>query len=296
MFLDFANSLRRNGWRLLVRFVNCLFIAPILLLHLLVFLFSFHDQPLPDTERIIVSQPDGQPLFAYRHSVQHPRITIIFVHGTPASGSVFREQMAYPFPAAELITYDRPGFGASPGSSAQANLGYQSTTLVELIRYIRTEKVILVGHSYGGPIVLQVAAMGLPQVIGVAMIGGSVSPQEEHPWPIQYFGATPLISALLPGPARSSNEELLQLKADLISLQEKLLQVRCPVLMLQGTADEQVPATNVPYLETRFAELGKSNLLQTHLYPGYNHFMMWEHPAETNAALEAFFQRCLSPF
>ncbi len=108
------------------------------------------------------------------------------------------------------------------------------------------------------------------------------------------MGAWPLISALLPGSVRSSNQELLQLKADLITLDQELAQVRCPVLMLQGMKDAQVPASNVPYLKKRFGKLAKSGQLQERLYSDYNHFMMWEHPAETNSELDAFIRYCLS--
>lgn len=112
-------------------------------------------------------------------------------------------------------------------------------------------------RAYGGPLALLAAARLPARVAGVVTIG-SVSPGEEHPW------------------------------ADLRWLDGQLPAIRCPVLMLQGDRDAQVPDRNLAYLEARFAALGKSGKLQTRLFLGYNHFMMWEHPAEVNAAISDF--------
>jgi pimeloyl-ACP methyl ester carboxylesterase len=95
----------------------------------------------------------------------------------------------------------------------------------------------------------------------------------------------------LPEPVRASNQELLYLKADLINLNKMLPNLRCPLFMLHGTADAEVPVANVAYTQKRFTELGKQALFSSKVIPDYNHFMMWEHPEIVNPAIADFAEK-----
>jgi pimeloyl-ACP methyl ester carboxylesterase len=71
-------------------------------------------------------------------------------------------------------------------------------------------------------------------------------------------------------------------------LDKKLPNFQCPLFMLHGTEDDQVPVANVAYTQERFAALGKKTLSSSKIIPGYNHFMMWEHPDVVNAVIAEF--------
>ena len=81
-----------------------------------------------------------------------------------------------------------------------------------LLACITTNRVLLVGHSYGCPIAL-LAALEHPEKIGgVLLIGGDVDPAQEKPWMLQYiFGwrvtswiAAPSVAPVQPRVAHGS--------------------------------------------------------------------------------------------
>lgn len=129
-------------------------------------------------------------------------LTIVFIHGTPGRAGVWREQFAHPFPNADLIAYDRPGFGASTPIARHPHLDQQVGALTNLLAAAAiTNRVLLVGHSYGGTIALLAAIKHPDRIAGTLLIGGDVSPKLEEMLWIQYAGGkTNLFARLvLPG-------------------------------------------------------------------------------------------------
>lgn len=65
-----------------------------------------------------------------------------------------------------VIRIDRPGSGYSPrAASASARLRVQAETIAELIRILRLERPLIVGHSLGGALALALA-LNHPDVVG----------------------------------------------------------------------------------------------------------------------------------
>jgi len=89
--------------------------------------------------------------------VTNATVDIVFVHGSPGGAGVWRSQFAEPFPGANLIAYDRPGYGVSQPLSRHPHLQEQADALVALIAIATTNRVFVVGHSYGGPVALLAA-------------------------------------------------------------------------------------------------------------------------------------------
>jgi pimeloyl-ACP methyl ester carboxylesterase len=147
------------------------------------------------------------------------------------------------------------------------------------------ERTILVGHSYGAPVALTTALRFTNQVAGVILIGGSVDPSQERTSWIQRFADSPMVSWLLPRALSQCNRELLTLRTDLEHLQPQLRTLKVPVVMLHGGKDRQVPVANVSYLRQQFADARHTNLFIPMVFPGYNHFIPWEHPEAVEAAL-----------
>jgi pimeloyl-ACP methyl ester carboxylesterase len=145
--------------------------------------------------------------------------------------------------------------------------------------------VILVGHSYGGPVALLTAMEFSNQVAGVVLIGASLDPVQERTYLIQRIGNWPVLSWLVPRSLRQCNRELLTLRNDLVRLQPQLPSLTVPVVMVHGAKDRLVPVANVRFLESELTRAGKQDLLQKLLFPGYNHFIPWEHPEAVELAI-----------
>lgn len=212
-------------------------------------------------------------------------LNLVFIHGTPGGAGVWASQFQTPFTNVNLFAYNRPGFGGSKPVYAQPHLQQQVDALMTLLACITTNRVLLVGHSYGCPIAL-LAALGHPEQIGgVLLIGGDVDPAQEKPWILQYIFGWRLTSWIVPQSLRQCNRELLTVRADLTEMQKMLPQLSVPVVMLHGERDPLVPVENVAWLEQQLTALGKTNLFAKIILPGANHFIPWEHPDEVERGI-----------
>lgn len=203
---------------------------------------------------------------------------LVFIHGTPGGAGVWAAQFESTLTNENLIAYDRPGFGGSKPAVAQPHLQFQVDALMSLLSVAGTNRVLVVGHSYGCPIALLAALEHPEKIRGVLLIGGDVDPALEHPWWIQHVFDWRITSWLLPHALRQCNRELLTVRDDLEAMQKQLPQLTVPVVMLHGDRDPLVPVENVAWLEQQLATCGKTNLFAKIVLPGANHFIPWEHP------------------
>jgi pimeloyl-ACP methyl ester carboxylesterase len=248
--------------------------------------FSKFDDPARLDATVQVTVTNGFTLrWAEKLAATNPPSELVFVHGSPSGAGVWAAQFHSPLTNANLIAYDRPGFGASLPAKHQPHLQGQVDALLTLLACATTNRVLLVGHSYGSPIALLAALEHPDKIRGVLLIGGDVDPAQENPWYIQYFFGWRLTSWVLPRPLRQCNREMLTVRADLVGLQRRLPRLAVPVVMLHGDRDPLVPVENVAWLETQLTVLGKSGLFSKIILPGANHFIPWEHPADVERAI-----------
>jgi pimeloyl-ACP methyl ester carboxylesterase len=263
----------------------------VLALHVGAWIIGRHEQPERLAARIHISQLDGFKVLWAEKRTTNANFTIVFIHGTPGRAGVWREQFAHPFPAADLIAYDRPGFGASTPIARHPHLDKQVEALTNLLAAAAiTNRVLLVGHSYGGPIALLAAIKHPDRIAGALLIGGDVSPKLEEMLLIQYAGNSPILEWLVPRNLRQCNREILAAPRDLVEIQNGLSNLSVPVVMLHGTRDDFVQVENVQWLESRLATLGKTNLFAKIVLPDANHFIPWERPGDVAIAIKRLIQ------
>ena len=255
-------------------------------------LFAKYDDPARLGGLVHVTTTNGFTLrWVEKASGASAALNLVFIHGTPGGAGVWAAQFAAPFPNANLFAYDRPGFGGSKPTRAQPHLQEQVDALMTLLACATTNRVLLVGHSYGSPIALLAAVEHPEKIGGVLLIGGDVDPAEEKPWVVQYLFGWRVTSWMLPRGLRQCNRELLTVGADLTALQKQLPKLSVPVVMLHGDRDPQVSVKNVAWLEQQLGALGKTNLFMKIILPGANHFIPWEHPDAVEAALRELAER-----
>jgi pimeloyl-ACP methyl ester carboxylesterase len=213
------------------------------------------------------------------------RLNLVFIHGSPGGAGVWAAQFHSPLTNANLFAYDRPGFGGSKPALAQPHLQEQVDGLMILLAGATTNRVLLVGHSYGSPIALLAALEHPDKIGGGLLIGGDVDPAQERPWLVSYFFGWRITSWLVPQALRQCNREMLTVGADLTEMQRRLPTLSVPVVMLHGDRDPLVPVENVAWLEQQLASVGKTNLFAKIILPGVNHFIPWEHPDEVERGI-----------
>jgi pimeloyl-ACP methyl ester carboxylesterase len=216
---------------------------------------------------------------------------IVFVHGSPGSIDAFLEYMADTtlLSMADLITYDRPGFGHSGYGNAITSLTDQTNILSSLIRSFNYERYWLVGHSYGGPIIVQMAMRHPQKIAGMVIIAGSVSPELEPKAGWRKWIDLPLLRQLWPVSLRVSNEELMPLKHDLMMMEDDWDRIHIPVSIIHGTEDVLVPFKNLEYAKEK---LTRADTVRTKIFEGESHFIVWSHKNQIVEEIKALMECC----
>lgn len=206
---------------------------------------------------------------------------LILVHGTPGSASGWSEYLTNPPPGADVVALDRPGFGDSGPDGAVTSLEAQAAAVYALFP-TDGRRVVLLGHSLGGPIVARVAAAHPDRVAAVVLLAASLDPGLEQINPMQWVGTWAAVRWALPRAIRNANAELIALKPELEALNRLLPKITAPILIVHGTKDDLVPVANVPFMQAR---LSGARCVKTELLEGQNHFLPWNAVAVVRQAM-----------
>lgn len=199
--------------------------------------------------------------------------TLVFIHGTPGSWTAFEPYLRDSLLRTRfrLVSFDRPGFGYSDFGNAM-HMDDQSALMGPIIASLKNGHPLwLIGHSMGGPIILQLEKDYPGLATGLILLAGSIDPAAELPekWRPVLF-KTPL-NLFVPGAMRPSNRELWYLKEDLKTLAPALHEIKCPVYFIHGRKDNMVPPSNVPY-----GMISLTGAIQKDsLWLAGNHFIPW---------------------
>lgn len=201
---------------------------------------------------------------------------VLFVHGSPGSWDNFLTLMSNPDLLDDFyfISVDRPGFGKSGHGNPERSLAIQASLIAQIL--LKEKKpAILVGHSYGGPVVVRMG-IDFPKLTdGIVIIAGSVDPElEKTKWyqvPVHYKA----LSWILPGFLYSTNEEILALKKELELMEPDWGFITQPVSVIQGGNDQLVPEGNADYAENMLTGVSKLSMVQVQ---EMNHFVPWTNP------------------
>ncbi len=202
---------------------------------------------------------------------------VVFVHGSPGSLSAFIQFMSDSSLLAhcQLISVDRPGFGASDFGHAEPSLQKQAEDLKPVLENHKNQRpIILVGHSLGGPLIARMA-MDYPELIdGLIMVAPSIDPSLE---PKEWFRAplaTPFLSWILPRSIRASNDELYKLKPELEEMLPLWSRIKARTIIIQGGKDSLVPKENADFARRMITHAP----VQVIMVDDMDHFVPWSHP------------------
>ena len=203
---------------------------------------------------------------------------LLFVHGSPGSWDGWSHFLLDPELQKnfQLIAVDRPGYGGSKPGTSVGSLEIQAADVMEVLKINQSGlPVILVGHSYGGPVIAR-AAMDFPnQILGLVFVASSVSPELESTKWYQYLAAWWPLRLLVPSSLRVCNEEIMALKPELMLMMPFWKDIKAQSVLIQGEADNLVPPENLDFLEKH---LDHKTILKVMRVKDMNHFVPWQHP------------------
>lgn len=211
---------------------------------------------------------------------------VLLVHGSPGSWTDFVALLRDPDLVARLrlLAPDRPGFGGSSEGGVVASVARQAELLRPLFDLDPERRpLILLGHSYGGPIAARLAMEHPERVSGLILVAASIDPAlEEVAW-FQRLARTRAVRALLPAPLARSDDEMRPLAADLEAMLPRWREVALPVTVIQGEKDRLVPAANADFA----ARMLTSAQLTMSRVGDAGHLIPWQRPGLIKQALLA---------
>ena len=218
----------------------------------------------------------GKRHMHYAQSGNDTLPTIVFIHGSPGSWNAFTQYMKDKdlLSKYRMIAVDRPGFGNSDFGKSEP-LKEQSALISPLFNEWKNGKPLyLVGHSLGGPMIIQLYADNPGLVSGLVLLAASVDPAEEKKESWRYIMDGALMRYFMPGAFRPSNRELIFFKKDVYALQDKFAAIKGNVYIVHGSKDTFVPPGNAEYAVKKLANAAS---IETTMIDGANHFIPWEH-------------------
>lgn len=226
---------------------------------------------------------DGETIH-YTHIGDTTKPLVFFVHGSPGSSDAFLNYLSDTALSqiCQMISVDRLGFGESSGEG-EPSIEKQAAALRPILeKYQNGKKVILVGHSLGGPIIARMAMDFGELIDGLVIIAGSIDPELE---PNEWFRPAlkyPPLKWFMNDAFRASNLEIMPLENELEAMIPMWEKITVPVTVIQGTEDNLVPAGNADFAAKM---LVNSKKLDIQRIEGENHFVLWSQPEIINQAI-----------
>ena len=219
---------------------------------------------------------DGKLVYEQVGTPQGQRV--IFLHGTPGSKGAWSAYMEDVPPGRIYLAVDRPGFGDS-GPKKVVSIWEQAKILAPLLA---PSPPILVGHSYGATLAAVMAALYPDKVAGIVIVAGSVSPHLDKQKPLFRMFKSPALRWMVPRGLNKANDEVLALEEESLAFPILWRNIRCPVVVLQGSEDSLVSVENVIYMEKMMINAQ----LDITVLEGADHFLIWDKKAEVDDAIK----------
>lgn len=247
---------------------------------------------------------------------------LVFVHGLGASWQAWLENLTHFARTHRCIAMDLAGFGQSEPVDGEVTMERYGRSIAELLRRLDIDRgASVVGNSMGGFIALELAIHFPDLIERLVLVSAAVLWQEyrrARPT-VAFANATEAIAAramaevpswllsrrrlrsyaLLWAGIRAQPSSELQRELLLTSrrtsgflpafralasypLRDQLGDVRCPTLIVWGSADPLVGVAHAEELERLIPDA------RTSIHPGVGHVVQLESPARFNAEVEAF--------
>lgn len=240
-------------------------------------------------------------------------LTLVFVHGWSCDSTYWSKQIEFFSKNYQVVTIDLAGHGASNVMRTDYTIESFGDDVLSVIEQLEPEKVILVGHSMGGPVVVDAASkLGerVKAVIGVDTLktvdAEPMAPDAaRNAWAPFTGDFKNSIAAFVRNSffiETSSPLLVEQVSSDMASADPKIALSAGAGLLSYNTPRAvrkiaNIPLTliNAPEDPTKIEALeqvhGKHNVI---IIPDTGHFVMMEKPAEFNATLSAEIKRLLN--
>ncbi len=199
---------------------------------------------------------------------------VAFIHGAPGSSMDYHAYLADSqlTSSINMISIDRPGYGYSGFGNAITSIDTQAALMSDILQiHCGSAPLILVGHSFGGPIAARIAMKKPGLASSLIMLAPANDPNHEKILKIAHLAAMPFIKNIIPTALRVAADEKFTHQEELIKMADDWSRIHIPVCHMHGRRDRLVPYENMDY--------SKSRLVNSDLFPvtleHEDHFLPW---------------------
>lgn len=228
--------------------------------------------------------------------------SLLFVHGAGGNGEIWERQAEFFRGKHSVFRLDLPGHGGSDPRGEDRISSYAEWVRLSSEKLFAARSFVLVGHSMGGAIVLELALYPPEGLKGIVLVGSGAKMAVTHAI-FQMLSETPeaffetidqsAFSSAAPMALRARFVRVTRqcpppvifndFKAcDHFDIRNRLPEIKLPTLVLCGEEDQLTPVKYSRYLHENITT---SRLI---LIPHAGHMVMAEQPDMLNKAIESF--------
>lgn len=200
---------------------------------------------------------------------------IVFVHGAPGSSEDYYKYLSDSLllSKAHLVSMDRPGYGYSGYGKSEVSIEKQSDAVCAVVdNFPQASKVILVGHSYGGPIVAECAMKHPDRFAAIMMLAPVVDPDAEKVFWYAHFAKWTLTRWMLSKAWRVSGDEKFAHIEELRKIEPDWNRIAIPIVHIHGAKDKMLaPPPNIDFIKTHV----RPEFLKQIIIPDSGHIIPW---------------------
>lgn len=199
---------------------------------------------------------------------------ILFIHGAPGSWLGFKEFLADEKlrGMARLISMNRPGYGHNSDGIATISIAEQAKAAKLILDKYESSKVMLVGHSYGGPILAKLAADYQGKIKAGLMIAPVNDPVSEPVKWYAYLCDLPILRSILPSFIQVATAEKMSHKTELHKMIADWSKIAIPIVHYHGGKDRLAPyEENIAFSKKHI----KPDYLEVITNESHDHLVIW---------------------
>lgn len=203
---------------------------------------------------------------------------LLIVHGAPGAWYGSRNLLADTMVTNhfQVISVDRPGYNKSRFKGkrkAVTSIAIQATAIYEAMRLNHSsQKGIIMGSSYGGPIAVEMAIDHPESFYHVLLLAAAIDPDKEKFWWFNKFVHHGPLKWMLPHFFKSATDEKYAHVKELRKLQPRWNFLKVPLTAVQGDADHIVNPENLDFARRMLAGHDADFIV----LPGVDHLIRWQ--------------------